>query len=72
MIFHSSVSLPEGTYIYPQSDPNVEIQKFQHDGVYFHVSFEICWHVSTEKLRHSIHGTWSLDTSLGAVKLPRQ
>ena len=39
MIFHSSVSLPEGTYIYPQSDPNVEIQKFQHDGVYFHVFF---------------------------------
>ena len=73
--FHSDVSLPEGTYIYPQSDPNLEIQKFQHEiSLYFHVWKEICWHVSTEKIGAGrfLHGTWCLDTSLGAVKLPRQ
>ena len=61
MIFHSSVSLPEGTYIYPQSDPNVEIQKFQHDGVYFHVFLQnllTCFHrkIGPQHPRHLMLG----------------
>ena len=61
MIFHSSVSLPEGTYIYPQSDPNLEIQKFQHDGVYFHVFLQnllTCFHrkIGPQHPRHLMLG----------------